>query len=532
LTVEAGSVVKVRSTQTGFQVNAGGRLEVAGTAAAPVVMTSADDPGPGGDWGTGDDDPNSIRPAGQLIDVMPSGTEVLIRHADLGHASRAVGSRTCPWPPQPSSVTIVDSVLRSPVELNGCGADVREIFLERNEFRVRPAVGTTDALNLRALADLSGVVLDAEDRNTFHGQPTERIVRIGNSYVRDGSHWAMTSAGGANLLLWPSSGAGIYVQDSGSLTVAAGSVLKVSQWNHTGFQVNAGGRLEVAGTAAAPVVMTSADDPGPGGDWGTGDDNSDSIRPAGQLIDVSDGADVVINEAEMRYAGFALRQTGGVLSVVDSSLGTPDARVGTALVQSSGDASIRGQVAVIDFGVRSCSWGTEDCGVDAARVDWSNPDGPSGLVCGQVWASPYLHNGIQLYSGLWTTDSCAPQSTPPEKLATSVDFFYEALAEVRALCIQTGDPSACDAVDTAMSCLSGAYYSAGGGSPFDFPTQTETPDFDKTYSKQVVAAAIAFLSSSDIPTVRTSGRLMSVVNIANTAITLGKLDTAYRACAP
>ena len=92
----------------------------------------------------------------------------------------------------------------------------------------------------------------------------------------------------------------VVVPSGVTLTIEAGTVVKFAE--HTGFKVENGGRINVAGTVAAPVVYTSAADDTIGGDT----DRREKAPSFGDYaVDVVSGGTYADSNCAIRYATFS-----------------------------------------------------------------------------------------------------------------------------------------------------------------------------------------------------------------------------------
>jgi hypothetical protein len=307
LTVAARSILKVDGT--GLDVQPGGRLKIAGTAGKPVVFTSAADDSVSGD--SNGDAASSAPQQGDYAEAIHltgsttgSGPIVHISRAKFRYGFSAINDRDpcCSGGADGSAVLeIRDSVLESPLILN-TGA-VATPVLRRNTIDVTAGTWGITLAGIRAPISPAGLALTGNNANQFTGNAQGRVVMLQAAQIPAGSSWAVSSKAGAVLLTVSGGGSGIDL--NGTLTIEAGSIVKVESG---GLRVATGGRLIVAGSKDAPVVFTSANDDAVGGDsYGDGTSSAPQQGEAGTLLRLETSAgEHSIQGAVFRYGGTAI----------------------------------------------------------------------------------------------------------------------------------------------------------------------------------------------------------------------------------
>ncbi len=321
LRIEAGSIVKVAGD--GIRVVDGGRVEAAGTAENPVIITSRWDDDAGGD-SNGDGETERPRSVGAL-GVRLEGGEFAGRHVEFGDLTWAVQNAPrgcCTSHPEGGLLDVSDSRFGAPVELLDGPAPVVAI-LRRNVFSVAEVLDSALTLGV----DPTAVAFAGPDANRFEGVPRQRLVEL-DVTVPAGRTFVLSPAGGAIFATESSSGFAA-VQVAGVLRIEAGSIVKVAG---DGIRVVDGGRVEAAGTAENPVIITSRWDDDAGGD-SNGDGETERPRSVGALGVRLEGGEFAGRHVEFGDLTWAVQNAprgcctshpeGGLLDVSDSRFGAP-----------------------------------------------------------------------------------------------------------------------------------------------------------------------------------------------------------------
>jgi hypothetical protein len=343
LTVDAGAVIKVAADADGIVVQPGSAVTTNGTAADPVVITSLADDTAVGD--TNGDGGASSPTAGDYVSaIVALGGSVSLTHTAVHYAGTGIsdssGTRRAAGGTASATSSLFShdgaailmtagsaeslTVLGTAFDDNTYGIEstAPAVTLSSSAFRDNAAGAAT----LVGVSDLSQIVLDGQDTNTFSGTPESRLLGL-NGSVPNGSSWTIDPAGGqvieAGAALSGSPAAGD-IDVAGSATLDAGSVIKNPAGGH-GIVVEAGGSLTAQGTADNPVVLTSAADDSAGGD-STGDGAS-TVPDAGDYAAavIALGGTVSLTHTTVCYANHG----------VDDSRGTARASSDTVTATSS-----------------------------------------------------------------------------------------------------------------------------------------------------------------------------------------------------
>jgi len=347
LTVQPGVVVQGASNA---ELLVQGHLEAVGTAAQPITFTSTNDSGPG-QWqglvfngGSGNLEHVVVRYGASSnnslkykSNVTIIGVTKAVRIASSSILSGSYGGGLGDYGLyiKDSQVTITNT------RIAGNGSDTNV------DYGLYATGNCTLTITGNTFADNGGypVRVEADDLqsvsgNTFSSNGYDRV-RVGGGSVVVGSRMAAQSG----LEGYRAEGT-LYVPTGVTLTIEAG----VKAMFPTGCELTIQGHLAAVGTATQPIILTSANDSGPGqweglvfdggtGDleyvtvrYGASDRNSQNIRSNVTIKDVTAGQVRIANSTVTRgsYGG----------SVSDYGIYIDDSRAtitGTAIVDNGAD---------------------------------------------------------------------------------------------------------------------------------------------------------------------------------------------------
>jgi len=354
LTITAGTIVKMSGNMIVH-----GALEIAGTAADPVTITSVNDNSVGGKTGTG------TPAAGAWGGIEASGPGLLdIEHARVEYASTGVSAATT------GSVQLVDDDL-SGVTAGGVDIKGGDVTVEGDDVT---GSGTFPAYWVHSASLDLGQLWGNSASGGNPGFFLSGTVGVSSTWQPQQAPWLVQC--------------GLDVPAAIAVTVAAGVVIKGTGTNYVGNgclsnvpSVSVEGALDVMGTAASPVVFTSVNDSSAGGKTGTG-------TPAASDwggIEVSGAGSLDLEHAKLSYAGTGVwGSTSGSVQLVDddlSALGDGGVRVTT------GDATVEDN-DVVGSGTSPAYWVSSDA-LDFGQL-WGNSasgGNPGFFLAGTVGGS-------------------------------------------------------------------------------------------------------------------------------------------------
>jgi hypothetical protein len=461
LHVAAGTIIKV-AANTGIGVQSGGSLQVAGSAASPVVFTSLSDDSAGGD--TNDDGGSAPSVSSAVAVFVFGGGSVSVAFGDFryltyGLADNGAGGGSCSGSTGAAepAVSVIDSTFESLVWL-GCGETptfARDVFGQR-----LGVAGDHGAyMVLSGGGDPSGVVMAGTDEVRFT-DPAGQALFLDGEDLPAGKSWTVSGSTGGVIVSGNGGNSNCGFSVDGTLTLTAGAIVKVGC--NTGIGVQSGGSLQVAGSAASPVVFTSLSDDSAGGD--TNDDGASTGSAGGYslALNIDNRASLSGDNLKIRDGATAIRQVGGTIILSNATI-TDE---GLGLDSTGGTAGYRGAFLNVSTGIEACSW-TAGCFVDARQTNWGSPDGPfpasGALACGAVLVRPWLPDtGDQSPF----TGECSGNPPPDQQALTSAGTFDSIVA---SLCTDPTEADACAAASTQRRCYAAAVNLAASQSPVPLP---------------------------------------------------------------
>ncbi len=228
LTLEAGVTLQMRPSQSIF-ADTGGGLHLAGTAAMPVKITSSETSPSAGDWG--------------YIEFRSDSTagDNVLEHAIVEYGGKGYGAI---YVASSASVKITDSTVQHSEDV---GLQVVSDTSALREFTGNTFTDNAQG-HIRAKANVIGQI----GAGTYASGGVNDVIRVDGGVVSKNATWG---AWGVPYRV----DATVYVQaPSGTttLTVAAGA--KLAMGNGQAFIADTRGVLNLAGTSAKHVTVTSA----------------------------------------------------------------------------------------------------------------------------------------------------------------------------------------------------------------------------------------------------------------------------------
>lgn len=551
-----GSVVKFNNIQ-GIGVFEGANLNVYGTAANAVQFTSFKDDTVGGD--TNSDSSQtlpSIDDTGNMI-ALAGGNAYIINTA-FNYAPNIINGGT------QGSLKVFDSSFKN--TLRAISGEVANVKIYRNEFNTSPSEHVRGAIELGNVQDISRIGLSGSDQNFFTGAskasrlvylyssklPSDRSLVVSQTsggflhfYTNNDIYGNLTMGTGTVLAAeghrWWYSVLNIY----GTLTLQQGSIVK--SIDHAGISIKSGGKVSAMGTSLNKVKITHLYDDLIGGDT-NGDGANTSPSSGGYHAFVLDqGAVLDAHNVDVTFANIVVHQGGGRATIDGMSISNSTAfaqindgemTATNMSIQESryvmniyaGAAILRGSISTLqDYAIQACKWGTQNCSVDAAYVDWGTGGAPAtGTVCGQVTVSPWV-GGSSSGDGLFTSKNCDNSPTPADQLASSTQHFGQRMS-VRGIDCGNGFEDACEAMRRARTCLNGAVSVAGSTSPFPLPG-SEPHEQVTTWGQSLADGATTYIQAIESPTPQLSALQFGskLLGALNTMVSIGG---AYASCAP
>lgn len=562
MNISEGVAVKFDSS-SGISVRSSGILNINGTVSNKVNFTSIKDDTVGGDTNV---DAASSQPGVSDYNNALSlgGGSIYMTNANIKYAYSGIyGNGT--------SLKVFDSkVTASRLALD---VEVPNVKIYRNEFSTVPDEYVHSSARFRGIQDVSRVGLSGNDQNFFTGQGgIARTVEFYNSSMPSGQTLAVSQSSGAVTRFngWQNNIYGTVTMNTGTtlvlegspswfgamnmygtLNIQQGAIVKIA--NSQGISLREQGKLNINGTSANKVKVTSYHDDSVGGDT-NGNGANTSPEVGGAFLSMSTDSLATISNIDVKYIGQVFHQYStkklDVNGINTSNIGTlmtmnsGEAEIKDALIQTiqlqnqattiyvtDGNLILRGNLSGVQGkAIEACRWNETRCVVDAAYVDWGTNGPTESTVCGQVTVSPWMSNGSAVNGqSLFTSKNCDGTPTPNEQLSSSTSHYSSRMA-IRGIDCSNGFEDACQAMQTAQNCLGAATSLAASTSSFPLPDGNayEQP---AQWGNMLASNASTYIQSVEGPSPILSaagfagqliGAVSTIMNVAN----------AYNSCAP
>ncbi len=398
LRIEAGTVVKFCEL-TGFKVEQGGRLVVAGTEERPVVYTAAADDTIGGDSDLREATPND---GDYAVNIVSGGTytdsNCAVRYttfSNLGTATmtanalaaltdgivripvtistdrttkfcvdwRTGGARSCAaaagrltWNSKNDGTKYIELPLAAGAITNGFDTFIVELYesqginISTTARRCEVAIYSNDRFPQGAYAESGesdAVRFETREYDSDLEIEATQSVVIEGGRLQSNTTWS--NAVTHLVRQW------VVVPSGVTLTIQAGTVVKFLP--HTGIKVEPGGRVNANGTAANNIIFTSVADDTVGGDT----DGKEAVPQNGNYsISVISGGTFSTAETQLRYGTSG---TFGSIYITENAVARKDdgwVKIPVCVSAASPEA----------FSVDWSTEGSRSCAAASGRLDW------------------------------------------------------------------------------------------------------------------------------------------------------------------
>ncbi|MGH9857657.1 MAG: hypothetical protein ACRD4B_07425, partial [Acidobacteriota bacterium] len=222
---------------------------------------------------------------------------------------------------------------------------------------------------------------------------------------------------------------------------------------------------------------------------------------------------------------------GGTTNFVNTNV---DAAKNGLSVLGDAHVTFRGSFSnILERAIKACNW-DQECVVDATHLDWGSADGPfvtsgTDLVCGSVAVSPWVFNSTNYDESTFAVKNCDSSPTPAAELSTAVSYFQERISLKQIDC-NNGFQDACQAIQTAMTCIGAARNLAEGQLPWPMPPATTAEEVG-AMGELMLEAGSGYLTVN-APSAVSGLNVGFILDVYDTVHTILDIRDAYNSCAP